>query len=200
MTDTQEATTSEPEGSDLGDVAEAFSSQASRFLQTTTTVASGATPEAAIPVLLLALSDLLAAGARLGAMVDVVPPARFEADAGPDTDLDPLRTALARILDGLDAYPEVIDPVLSRELGEASLSGDLAGIASALTQGLAHFDQGRPLEALWWWQFSYLSSWGERAAGALRVLQLILTHLRMDVDDDVAADAQFDALQAGPEA
>lgn len=199
MGDSTEATTGDPGGADLGEVAQAFSAQAGRFLQTTTTVASGATPEAAIPVLLLALSDLLAAGARLGAMIDVVPPARFETDAGPETDLDPLRTALARVLDGLDAYPEVIDPVLSNELGESSLSGDLAGIASALTQGLAHHDQGRALEALWWWQFSYLSSWGERAASALRVLQLILTHLRLDVDDDVAADAQFDALQSGIE-
>jgi hypothetical protein len=51
------------------------------------------------------------------------------------------------------------------------------------------------LEALWWWQFSYLSTWGERAASVLRTLQWLLAHLRLDVEDDVAAEAEYDALQ-----
>jgi hypothetical protein len=51
------------------------------------------------------------------------------------------------------------------------------------------------LEALWWWQFSYLSTWGERASSVLRTLQTLLAHLRLDVDDDVAAEAEYDALQ-----
>ena len=34
--------------------------------------------------MLLALSQLLLAGARLGAITDVVPSERFEPDAGPD--------------------------------------------------------------------------------------------------------------------
>jgi len=49
---------------------------------------------------------------------------------------------------------------------------------------------------LWWWQFSYLSVWGERASSVLRVVQVILAHLRLDVEDDVAAEAEYDALQA----
>jgi len=39
-----------------------------------------------------------------------------------------------------------------------------------------------------------LSTWGERAAASLRVLQSILAHLRLDADEDTVADAEFDAL------
>ena len=46
-------------------------------------------PDIAIPVLLLALSQSLLAGARLGAITDIVPSERFEPDAGPDPDVDP---------------------------------------------------------------------------------------------------------------
>ena len=56
---------------DLRDVAQAVSVQAQRFSTTVTEVAAGSNPEVAIPLLLLAVSDVLAAGARLGAMVDV---------------------------------------------------------------------------------------------------------------------------------
>ena len=48
--------------------------------------------------------------------------------------------------------------------------------------------------ALWWWQYSYLANWGERASAVLRVLQGVLGHLRLDVDDEVAAEAEFHAL------
>ena len=190
------AETEEAGVSDLRAVAAAMSAQTRTFLTTTAEVASGAAPGAAIPLLLLATSDLLAAGARLGAMMDVVPDQRFEPDAGPETDLDPLRLALARLLDGLDDYPEIEDPVLGEVVGQASVSGDIACIAEALAKGLQHYDSGQELEALWWWQFSYLSLWGERAASALRVLQLVLAHLRLDVEDDVAAEAEYDALHA----
>ena len=67
-------------------------------------------------------------------------------------------------------------------------------ITEALTHGLAHHAAGRTAEALWWWQFSYLSAWGERAAMAVRVLQGLLAHVRLDADDEVVADAEFDAL------
>ena len=40
----------------------------------------------------------------------------------------------------------------------------------------------------------------ERAASAARVLQMILAHLRLDVDDDVAAEAEYEALQGGADA
>jgi Domain of unknown function (DUF5063) len=181
---------------DLRSVAASVAVQAQHYLRTCAEVASGAAPEAAIPLLLLAASDVLGAGARLGAMVDVVPAVRFEPDAGEETDLDPLGVGLARVLDGIDEYAEIIDPVLSAEAGEAMLSSDLTTIASALAQGLQHYEAGNAIEALWWWQFSYLSNWGERAASAVRMLVLILGHLRLDVADDIAEEAVFDALHS----
>lgn len=180
---------------DLQGIADAVASESRGFLTTITEVAAGSAPDASLPLLLLALSDLLAAGARLGATTDVVPPSRFEPDVGPDADLEPLRTNLANLFDGIDEYVEVVDPLLGPEVEEASISGDLVAIVGALTQGLAHHERGHVLEALWWWQFSYLSDWGERAASTLRAIQTILAHVRLDVDDDVAAEAEYDALQ-----
>jgi hypothetical protein len=107
-----------------------------------------------------------------------------------------LRDALAKMFDGFDDYAEVVDPVLGTEIGPATISGDLACVAEEIGKGLQHFDEGHELEGLWWWQFSYLSIWGERAASALRVLQAVLGHVRLDVDDDVAAEAEYDALHA----
>ena len=180
---------------DLREVAAAVASESRGFLTTITEVAAGSAPDASLPLLLLALSDLLAAGARLGATTDVVPPSRFEPDVGPDADLEPLRANLANLFDGIDEYVEVVDPLLGAEVEEATISGDLVAIVGALTQGLAHYERGHVLEALWWWQFSYLSDWGERAASTLRAIQTILAHVRLDVEDDVAAEAEYDALQ-----
>lgn len=182
---------------DLREMAESTSLEARRFLTTVTEVAAGANPDVAIPLLLLAVSDMLAAGARLGAMVDVVPAERFEPDVGPDADLDPLAAALENLFEGIDVYSEVDDPVMGRAVVASSMSGDLVLIAGALAQGQRHYEADQVLEALWWWQYSYLSNWGERASGVLRVLQTVLAHLRLDVDDDVAAEAEFRALHEG---
>jgi hypothetical protein len=108
--------------------------------------------------------------------------------------VDPLHASLANALEGLDDYGEIFDPIVPGGVVHGSLSGDLAEVASALDHGLHHFEAGRIDEALWWWQFSYLSSWGPRAASALRVVQSILGHLRLDADEEVVADAEFDAL------
>lgn len=184
-----------PEAADLRAVAASVARESRAFLTTVTEVGAGTNPDAAIPLLLLAVSDVLAAGARLGAIVDVVPSERYEPDVGPDPDVDPLRSALANVLEGVDDYAEVVDPVLGTDVAAATLSGDLVTIAGALVQGLRHHERGHVLEALWWWQFSYLSVWGERASSVLRTLQTLLAHLRLDVEDDVAAEAEYDALQ-----
>lgn len=180
--------------SDLRVLGTATAGVAERYLQTVREVAAGSTPEAAIPLLLLAVSDISSAGARLGAIVDVVPAQRFEPDDGPDVDMEPLRLSLANVLDGVDTYSEVTDPLLSAEVGGSRLSDDLADVANSLAVGLAHHRAGHADEALWWWQFSYLSVWGERAASAARVLISLIGHLRLDVDDETAADAEFEAL------
>ncbi len=183
------------EAAELRAVAEAVARESRSFLSTVTEVAAGTNPEAAIPLLLLALSDLLAVGARLGAIVDVVPSERYEPDIGPDADVDPLHSALAGVLDGIDDYAEVVDPVLGGEIATSSISGDLVAVAQPVVQGLRHYEHGHVLEALWWWQFSDLSVWGERASSVLRTLQVLLGHLRLDVEDDVASEAEYDALK-----
>ncbi len=184
----------EDERTELSRLAADTATDARAYLESVTTVASGTSPDVALPVVLLAVSQVLAAGARLGAIADVVPVERFEPDSGPEPDVDPLRVALANVLEGLDDYAEVVDPVLSGDLDRGSLSGDLAAVAADLSHGLRHFEAGRVDEALWWWQFSYLSSWGTRAASGLRVVLSILSHLRLDADDELVADAEFDAL------
>ncbi|MBM6402568.1 DUF5063 domain-containing protein [Phycicoccus sp. MQZ13P-5] len=163
------------------------------YLTTLRELAAGEAPDAALPMLLLALSQVLVSGARLGAVQDVVPEERFEPDT-PDPELAPLREGLANLFEGLDEYADVVDPLTTPELGVGSVSNDLVAVAGALAHGLQHHEAGRPLEALWWWQFSYLSDWGERAAAALRVVQTLLAHVRLDADDEVVSEAEFDAL------
>ena len=179
---------------DLGGLADLTAAEASAFLTSVTEVASGSSPDTALPLLTLALSQVLVAGARLGAIQDVVPTERFEPDPGVDDDADPLRDGLANALSGIDDYIYVIDPVTSGERADGSISGDLADVALALSHGLKHYSAGRRLEALWWWQFSYLSEWGDRALASLRALHSILGHLRLDADDEAVGEAEFDAL------
>lgn len=181
-------------GDELTSLGDASARDARTYISSVDEVASGASPDVAIPILLLAVSQVLVAGARLGAITDVVPDERFEADPGPDVDVDPVRHGLASLFDGLDEYVHVVDPLVSAEVAKGSLSNDLAEVAAALTHGLQHFDSGRVTEALWWWQFSYLSSWGDSASRALRVLQAVLGHIRLDADSDTVAEAEFEAL------
>ncbi len=181
---------------ELRRLAEVSAADAQAYLDAVTEVAAGSAPDTALPVLLLAVSQVLLAGARLGAISDVVPSERFEPDAGPDPDIDPVRAGLANLLEGLDEYADVVDPLTDAELVHGTLSGDLADVAADLAHGLRHHRAGQVDEALWWWQFSYLSTWGQRATSALRVLQSMLGHLRLDVDAEVAADAEFEALHA----
>jgi hypothetical protein len=183
-----------PEGGDWATLGEESAADARMYLLTVREVASGEAADAALPVLLLALSQVLVMGARLGAVEDVVPDERFEPDAGPDLELDPMRESLANLFEGLDEYADVVDPLTQPELGVAWVSNDLVDIASALGHGLSHYEAGRVVEALWWWQFSYLSDWGERAAAALRVVQSLLAHIRLDADEETVAEAEFDAL------
>jgi predicted GNAT family acetyltransferase len=93
-----------------------------------------------------------------------------------------------------DEYADLVDPVTSAERTTGSLSNDVTVVAAALAHGLRHYEAGRVSEALWWWQFSYLSDWGERAAAGLRVLQSLLSHIRLDADEESVSEAEFDAL------
>ena len=55
-------------------------------------------------------------------------------------------------------------------------------IATELANGLRHYRAGNVPEALWWWQFSYVSSWGNCASAALRALQSIVAHDRLGAE------------------
>jgi hypothetical protein len=134
-----------------------------------------------VPLLLVEVSQILFAGARLGAQQDFTPSAEYQPDVGPDPDLDAMRLRLARLLDSVDTYSYNFDPY-DPEIVQAQLSDDLTGIATDVANGLRHFRAGNVAEALWWWQFSYVADWGNLASAALRALQSVVAHDRLDAD------------------
>lgn len=173
--------------------------ESTTFLVALSELAAGGKPDTALPLLLLACTRVQSAGARLGAMVDIVPQEQFETDLGPDANVEGIRNGLHDLLVGVDEYVEVEDPLLSGEVVRGMVSDDLAQVAADLTHGLRHHEQGRWHEALWWWQFSYVSTWGERLAAATRVLHSLLAHARLDADEETVMEAQMAALHAEPE-
>ena len=72
------------------------------------------------------------------------------------------------------------------------VSDDMADVVADLIYGLAHYRAGRISEALWWWQFSYLSNWGSTASASLRALQSLVAHVRLDSPLD-----ELDGLDTG---
>jgi hypothetical protein len=155
--------------------------QVESFTVAVTEVAKGDDPDSAVPYLLLQVSQILLAGGRLGAYEDIVPEERYEPDTGPEPDMDRLREQLAALLEPVDVYSEVFDPYVPRSTPVASrISDDLADILTDLRHGMAHYREGRVTEALWWWQFSYLTNWGPTASAALRALQSLVAHVRLD--------------------
>lgn len=184
---------------ELTDLAAETAQESATFLVALGELAAGGKPDTALPLLLLACTRVQSAGARLGAMVDVVPREQFETDVGPDANVEGIRNGLHDLLAGVDEYVDVEDPVLSGEVVRGMVSDDLAQVAADLTHGLRHHGEGRWQEALWWWQFSYLSTWGERLAAAIRVLHSLLAHVRLDADEETVMEAQMAALHAEPE-
>ena len=177
--------------SDLEDLAQGVADQVASFLLAVRAIARGSEPGTTIPLLLLEVSQLLLAGARLGVMTDLVPREQYEPEAGPDPDLDRIREALAALLGPADEYIEVFDPYADPpELVPARISDDVAAIAERLAHGLAHHRDGRVDEALWWWQFSYVSSWGSEASAVLRALQSVVAHDRLDEDGPDTAEME----------
>jgi hypothetical protein len=184
--------------SDLEDFAQQIADQVESFLLALRAIARGeATGGHAVSLLLLEVSQILLAGARLGVQTDFEPVEKYEPDAGPDPDLDDMRLRLAVLLEGVDAYTEVFDPYIDPpEPAPSLLSDDLTSMATALAHGLRHYRSGRVQEALWWWQFSYVASWGNEASGALRALQSVVAHDRLDAEfeseqDQVAAAGEL---------
>ena len=156
----------------------------------------------AISLLLLEISQVLLAGARLGAQRDFAPRAEYQPDVGPEPDIDEMRLRLAEMLDAIDTYSLVFDPYVP-ELVESQLSDDLTSIATDLENGLRHYRLGNVDEALWWWQFSYVSSWGNLAGAALNALLSVVAHDRLDADiegEEEQVAAAIEMLEADPSA
>ncbi len=187
----EQETTADPGlHSDLEDFAQQIADQVESFLLALRAIARGdAADGQAISLLLLEVSQVLLAGGRLGVHADFTPADEYEPDAGPDPDLDAMRLRLAVLLESVDAYTEVFDPYVDPpELAPSLLSDDLTSIAASLAHGLRHYRDGRVSEALWWWQFSYVSSWGNDASAVLRALQSVVSHDRLDAEFESEQD------------
>ncbi len=158
------------------------------FLETLELVASGEAGPQAVALLLLDVAQMCVAGAHLGARTDVILDTNVEPDLDAAPDLDPVREGLAGQLDPIDGYVEVFDPYADDPPVAYRISDDLADMGQDLMRGLLHYDAGRGREALWWWQFTYLNSWGGSAGAALRALQSVVAHVRLDAlpEDDPA--------------
>jgi hypothetical protein len=153
------------------------------FLDGIAALARGEGGAETVPLLLLEVSQVLLAGAQLGASKDVILPGNWEPEVSADPDLDELRGGLARGLRPCDEYAELFDPYADTKATPFRLSDDLAAVAADLVHGLKHYQAGRSLEALWWWQYSYFNHWGTHGGAALRALHAVVAHARLDVSE-----------------
>jgi uncharacterized protein DUF5063 len=169
------------QSSEAEDFAQSMADSFSSFLLALREIAREGDVGPAISLLLLEISQISLAGARLGAQQDFEPREEYQPDVGPEADLDHMRMRLADMLDNLDTYSFVFDPYVP-EVVESQLSDDLTSIASDLEVGLRHYRRGDVAEALWWWQFSYVSSWGNLAGVALNALLSVVAHDRLDAE------------------
>jgi len=163
------------------------------FLVGVQEISKGEDPGVAVPLLLLEVSQLLLAGARLGAQIDFEPTHEYQPDVGPDPDLDAMRLRLAEVLGDLDTYSQNLEPY-DPETIPSQLSDDLTSIAADVANGLRHFRNGDLEEALWWWQYSYLASWGTNACGVLSALHSVVAHSRLDAEVDFEDEAELIAV------
>ena len=176
---------------DLSEFTVQIADQVESFVVAVREIAAGEDPDYAISLLLLEVSQVLLAGGRLGAISDVVPDERFEPDAGFDPDVEGVRTSLANMLEPIDEHAALFDPyAVDPELFTSRLSDDIADVMSDLLHGLQHYRAGRATEALWWWQFSYLSNWGSTGSSALRALHSVVSHVRLDTEIDEATSVE----------
>jgi Domain of unknown function (DUF5063) len=165
-------------------LADQIAANASNFVDGVAALAAGQGGDKIVPLLLLEVSQILLAGAQLGASREVIPAGNAEPEVGDDPDLDELRVGLAKLLAACDEYAEVFDPYRDTACGPFRVSDDLAAVAADLIHGLKHYQAGRPLEALWWWQYSYVSHWGTHAGAAVRALHALVAHASLDVAEE----------------
>ncbi|GAA2442782.1 DUF5063 domain-containing protein [Actinomadura vinacea] len=172
---------------DWNALAERVARHVENYLNGLEAVARGDGGRHTVPLLLLEVSQVILAGAQLGASADVILPDNWEPEVGEDPDLDEIRVGLSERLIAVDEYTEVFDPYKDDETTSYRLSDDLVDVASDLVHGLRHYQHDRPLEALWWWQYSYFNHWGNHAGAALRALHAVVAGARLDVAEDMTA-------------
>src|SRR5512135_3112028 len=165
-------------------LAERVAAQARDFLVGVGAIANGQGGDEIVSLLLLEVSQILLAGAQLGASRDVILPGNWEPEVGDDPDLDALRTGLAGRLSAVDEYAEVFDPYKDTSCLSFRISDDIAAVVADLVHGLKHYQAGRSLEALWWWQYSYFNHWGTHGGAALRALHAVVAHASLDVAEE----------------
>jgi hypothetical protein len=182
------------------DFAQQIANSVESFLLALRAIARENDVGSAIPLLLLEITQISLAGARMGVQTDFTPREEYQPDVGPEADLEGLRLRLAEMLDPIDTYSYVFDAYVP-EVVESQLSDDLTAIASDLENGLRHYRSGAVEEALWWWQFSYIASWGNLAGVALNALLSVVSHNRLDQDFSLDAEdvAAADEMLGGPE-
>jgi Domain of unknown function (DUF5063) len=171
-------------GPDLSPLADQIAENVRLFLDGIERLAAGDAGDEAVPLLLLEVSQILLAGAQLGATTDVILAGNLEPEVGDDPDLDGFRAGLARQLPDCDDYAELFDPYADTQATPFQLSDDIAAVAADLIHGLKHYRANRKLEALWWWQYSYFNHWGTHAGAALRALHSVVAHARLDVAEE----------------
>jgi Domain of unknown function (DUF5063) len=170
--------------SDWQKLADQIAGNAQDFLDGVTAVAAGEGNGETVPLLLLEVSQIMLAGAQLGASRDIILSGNVEPPVGADPDLDAVRTGLAARLADCDDYAELFDPYRDATGSPFRLSDDIAAVAADLIHGLKHYGAGRSLEALWWWQYSYFNHWGTHAGAAQRALYAVVAHACLDVADE----------------
>ncbi|MEU0564087.1 DUF5063 domain-containing protein [Nonomuraea sp. NPDC005983] len=168
-------------------LAEEIAGHAQNYVDGLARVASGEGGDAIWSLLLVEVAQVSLAGAKLGANEDVILSGNNEPPLGEDPDIDGVRTALAELLEAVDDYAEVFDPYKDTGVTAYRLSDDLTAVAADLIHGLRHYHAGRPHEALWWWQYSYFNTWGNHAGAAMRALQALAAHSRLDVAEETTA-------------
>ncbi|MBB5076076.1 DUF5063 domain-containing protein [Nonomuraea endophytica] len=165
-------------------LADEIAGHAQNYVDGLTRVAGGEGGDGIWSLLLVEVAQVSLAGAKLGASQDVILSGNWEPPLSEDPDIDGVRTALAELLGAVDDYAEVFDPYKDTAVTPYRLSDDLTAVAADLIHGLRHFEAGRPHEALWWWQYSYFNTWGNHAGAAMRALQALAAHTRLDVAEE----------------
>ena len=98
----------------LEEFAQQIADAAEAFLVGLQAMSREKNPGTVVPLLLVEVSQILFAGARLGAQLDFTQSEEYQPDVGPDPDLDAMRLRMARLLDASTPTPTTSSPTRPR--------------------------------------------------------------------------------------